>query len=157
MSRRTQIIDFVVTELKKINGNTDSRTAPTRSGYEYKTNVFNNVHRRLKFLNEINDFPTLCVSAGDEDKVSIGAGVRFGTMGVQIRGYVKSENSLDAAEDLADDIEFVINTMSIESSNATFQIVDARVDSIETDEGLFEPFGVVNIGVTISYEQAETV
>ena len=157
MSRRTQIIDFVVTELKKINGNTDSRTAPTRSGYEYKTNVFNNVHRRLKFLNEINDFPTLCVAAGDEDKVSIGAGVRFGTMGVQIRGYVKSENSLDAAEDLADDIEFVINTMSIESSNATFQIVDARVDSIETDEGLFEPFGVVNIGVTISYEQAETV
>ena len=43
MSRRTQIIDFVVTELKRINGNTDSRSAPTRSGYEYKTNVFNNV------------------------------------------------------------------------------------------------------------------
>ena len=99
----------------------------------------------------------MCVATGDDDKVSIGAGVRFGTMGVQIRGYVKSENSLDAAEDLADDIEFVINTLSIESSNATFQIVDARVDSIETDEGLFEPFGVVNIGVTISYEQAETV
>jgi len=53
MSRRTQIIDFVVTELKRINGNTDSRKAPTRSGYEYKTNVFNNVFRRLKFLNEI--------------------------------------------------------------------------------------------------------
>lgn len=157
MSRRTQIIDFVVTELKRINGNTDSRSAPTRSGYEYKTNVFNNVFRRLKFLNEINDFPTLCVSAGAEDRLEIGAGVRFGTMGVQIRGYVKSENSLDTAEDLVDDIEFVINTMAIEANNDTFQIVDARVESVETDEGLFEPFGVVNIGVIIRYEQAETV
>ena len=157
MSRRTQIIDFVVTELKRINGNTDSRKAPTRSGYEYKTNVFNNVFRRLKFLNEINDFPTLCVSAGEEDRVEIGAGVRFGTMGLQIRGYVKAENSLDTAEDLVDDIEFVINTMAIEANNDTFQIVDARVDSVETDEGLYEPFGVVNIGVIIRYEQAETV
>ena len=157
MSRRTQIIGFVVTELKRINGNTESRTAPTRNDYEYKTNVFNNVFRRLKMLNEINDFPTLCVSAGTEDRLEIGAGVRFGTMGLQIRGYVKSENSLDTAEDLVDDIEFVINTMAIEANNDTFQIVDARVDSVETDEGLFEPFGVVNIGVTIRYEQAETV
>ena len=157
MSRRTQIIDFVVTELKKINGGTDSRAAPTRSSYEYKTNVFNNVFRRLKFLNEINDFPTICVNASGEDRLEIGAGVRYGTMGIEIRGYVKSENALDEAENLADDIEFIINTMSIEASDASFQIVDAIINSMETDEGLYEPFGVVIIGVTIRYEQDSTV
>ena len=158
MSRRTQIIDFVVTELKKINGAVDSRTAPIRSGYTYKTNVFNNVFRRMKYINEINDFPTLCVTSGGEDRVEIGAGIRFGTITIDIRGYIKStDNSLDEAENLGDDIEFIINTLNIETNASTFQITDARITSIETDEGLYEPFGVVNVGVLLRYEQDSTV
>ena len=148
MSRRTQIIDFVVTELKRIIGAVDSRTASLRSNYTYKTNVFNNVFRRMKFLNEINDFPTLCVTSGGEDRVEIGAGVRMGTMTINIRGYIKgTDSSLDEAENLGDDIEFVINTLNIEENASTFQITDARIVSVETDEGLYEPYGVVSIGV----------
>ena len=158
MSRRTQIIDFVVTELKRINGAVDSRTASLRSNYTYKTNVFNNVFRRMKFLNEINDFPTLCVTSGGEDRIEIGAGVRVGTMTINIRGYIKcTDSSLDEAENLGDDIEFVINTLNIEENASTFQITDARIVSVETDEGLYEPYGVVSIGVLLRYEQDSTV
>ena len=158
MSRRTQIIDFVVTELKRINGVVDSRTAPLRSNYTYKTNVFNNVFRRMKYLNEINDFPTLCVTSGGEDRIEVGAGVRFGTMSFNIRGYIKStDSSLDEAENLSDDIEFVINTLNIETNASTFQITDARITSIETDEGLYEPYGVINVEVLLRYEQDSTI
>ena len=160
MSRRTQIIDFVVTELKRINGSVDRREdlVPIRSNYTYKTNVFNNVFRRMKFLNEINDFPTLCVTSGGEDRVEIGAGVRMGTMTINIRGYIKgTDSSLDEAENLGDDIEFVINTLNIEENASTFQITDARIVSVETDEGLYEPYGVVSIGVLLRYEQDSTV
>ena len=111
MSRRTQIIDFLVTELKRINKQQDARTVPVRNGYTYKTNVFNNVFRRQKYLNEINDFPTICVRATGEDRLELGAGVRFGTFGFEIRAYVKNEAIIETEEDLADDIEFVLENL----------------------------------------------
>ena len=63
----------------------------------------------------------------------------------------------DYMENLGDDIEFIINTLNIETNASTFQITDARITSIETDEGLYEPFGVVNVGVLLRYEQDSTV
>ena len=41
-SRRTEIIDFLVTELKKIDG----CTSTFNSDYTYNTNLFNNVERK---------------------------------------------------------------------------------------------------------------
>ena len=59
-SRRTEIIDFLVTQLKEIDG----AVSGFNSGYTYTQNLFNNVYRRVKFLDEVNDFPALYVSAG---------------------------------------------------------------------------------------------
>lgn len=157
MSRRTQIIDFLVTELKRINGQQDARTVPVRNGYTYKSNVFNNVFRSMKYLNEVNDFPTLCVTSGSEDRIEIGGGVRFGTFAFEIRAYVKDESTIDAEEDLADDIEFVIESLNSTSSAASFEVVDARITSTETDEGLMTPFGVVIINGLIRYQQDAAV
>ena len=61
-SRRTEIIDFLVTQLKEIDG----AVSGFNSGYTYTQNLFNNVYRRVKFLDEVNDFPALYVSAGTE-------------------------------------------------------------------------------------------
>ncbi len=157
MSRRTQIIDFLVTELKRINGQQDARTAPVRNGYTYKTNVFNNVFRRMKFLNEINDFPTLCVTATGEDRINIGAGVRFGTFGFEIRAYIKNEATIETEEDLADDIEFVLENLTLEATAQTREITDVIITSTETDEGLMTPFGVVIINGILRYQQDATV
>ncbi len=157
MSRRTQIIDFLVTELKRINGQQDSRTVPVRNGYTYKTNVFNNVFRRQKYLNEINDFPTLCIRATGEDRLELGAGVRFGTFGFEIRGYVKEEETIETEEDLADDIEFVLENLTSEATSETREITDVRITSTETDEGLMTPFGVIIINGILRYQQDATV
>lgn len=157
MSRRTQIIDFLVTELKRINGQQDARTVPVRNGYTYKTNVFNNVFRRMKFLNEINDFPTLCVTAAGEDRLEIGAGVRFGTFGFEIRAYIKDEATIETEEDLADDIEFVLENLTSEATSQAREITDVIITSTETDEGLMTPFGVVIISGILRYQQDATV
>jgi len=157
MSRRTQIIDFLVTELKRINGQQDARTVPVRNGYTYKTNVFNNVFRRMKYLNEINDFPTLCVTATGEDRIEIGAGVRFGTFGFEIRAYIKDEATIETEEDLADDIEFVLENLTSEATAQAREITDVIITSTETDEGLMTPFGVVIISGILRYQQDATV
>ena len=157
MSRRTQIIDFLVTELKRINKQQDARTVPVRNGYTYKTNVFNNVFRRQKYLNEINDFPTICVRATGEDRLELGAGVRFGTFGFEIRAYVKNEAIIETEEDLADDIEFVLENLTSEATARTREITDVRITSTETDEGLMAPFGVVIINGILRYQQDATV
>tara|TARA_B100001778_G_C18173559_1_gene443670 strand:- start:103 stop:582 length:480 start_codon:yes stop_codon:yes gene_type:complete len=157
MSRRTQILDFLVTELKRINGAQDSRTLLVRNGYTYKTNVFNNVFRRMKFLNEINDFPTLCVTATGEDRLQIGADVRFGTFGFEIRGYIKNEDTIETEEDLVDDIEFVLESLMSEDTAQDREITDVQIVSTETDEGLMTPFGVVIVNGILRYQQDATV
>tara|TARA_B100000073_G_scaffold109103_1_gene87944 strand:+ start:1726 stop:2223 length:498 start_codon:yes stop_codon:yes gene_type:complete len=153
-SRRKRIMDFLVSELKRIDGEEDGRAEfnyiTVRNGYTYKTNVFNNVFRRMKFLNEINDFPTLCVTTTGEDRIEIGAGVRFGTFGFEIRGYVKDENTIEVEEDLADDIEYALQSAN-DQANA-FEIVDIRITSTETDEGLMTPFGVVIVNGILRYQ-----
>lgn len=157
MSRRTQIIDFLVTELKRINKQQDARTVPVRNGYTYKTNVFNNVFRRQKYLNEINDFPTICVRATGEDRLELGAGIRFGTFGFEIRAYVKNEAIIETEEDLADDIEFVLENLTSEATARARELTDVRITSTETDEGLMAPFGVVIINGILRYQQDATV
>ena len=159
-SRRKRIIDSLVSELKFIDGEEDGRNINVvRTGYTYKTNVFNNVFRRMKFLNEINDFPTLIVTAAGEDRIEIGAGVRFGTFGFEIRGYVKDEDTIEAEEDLADDIEFVLQAMVFSPSDRdnALAITDIILTSTETDEGLMTPFGVVIVTGILRYQVEDVV
>ena len=52
-SRRTDIIDLLVSQLKEIDGAESSFD----SDYTYNVNLYNNVERKIKFLDEVNDFP----------------------------------------------------------------------------------------------------
>ena len=150
-SRRRRIMDFLVNELQRIDGEADGRDyVSVRNGYTYKTNVFDNVFRRQKYLNEINDFPTICVRTAGEDRLEIGADVRFGTFGFEVRGYIKDEDTIETEEDLADDIEYVLESMNNQPN--AFDIVDVRITSTETDEGLMAPFGVVIINGILRYQ-----
>ena len=62
-SRRKEIVEFVVGQLKNIDGG-------CFWVYNHHIHItiilFNNVFRKLKFLDEVNDFPALYVSAGTE-------------------------------------------------------------------------------------------
>jgi hypothetical protein len=144
-SRRTEIIDFLVTQLKEIDG----EVSGFDSAYTYNTNLFNNVFRKLKFLDEVNDFPALYVAAGTEIRDFNSKSLTVATLDVTIRSYVYGEdNSQSLADDLVQDIEHVIYSIG---DNPDKGILDIIIESISTDEGLAIPYGLAEAQLTVVY------
>jgi len=143
-SRRRDIANFLVGELKKING----AVSTFDSSYTYQVNLFDNVFRRLKFLDEINDFPSVYIQAGTENRVYDSKGLTTSTLDIMIRVYVHTENAVEELESTMQDIEFVIYNMDTEK----YGIMDVQVASMGTDEGLLDPYGIGEVAVTVQYD-----
>jgi hypothetical protein len=145
LSRRKEITELLVTELKKING----AISTFDPSYTYNHNVSNNVFRRMKFLDEINDFPTVCITAGTENRVYNTFGVTIGELDLAIRSYLKAESPIPAAENLAEDIEHIVYNLGDRSD---IGVLDITIDSISTDEGLVAPFGILEVSILARYQ-----
>jgi len=143
-TRRQSIVDALVEALKTIDG----------TG-EFYTNVYNNVSPRLKFWDEIDDFPAIHLNAGSERREYQGGGYRDRFLSVVIRCYVKEEDAIEALDKLLEDTETVLELNSrleyldkLGSRQYTHQI---SLISIDTDEGVLEPYGVGEILVEVRY------
>ena len=144
-SRRSEIVDFLVTSLKNIDGAASNYDA----SYTYTQNLFNNVYRKIKFLDEVNDFPALYLSAGTEIRDFNSLSLTVATLDVTIRAYVYGEdNSQSLADDLVQDIEHVIYSLG---DNPEKGILDITIDSISIDEGLAAPYGLAEVELTVVY------
>ena len=144
-NRRTEIVDLLVTNLKNIDGGTSSYNA----SYTYTQNLFDNVYRKIKFLDEVNDFPALYLSAGTEIRNFNSLSLTVATLDVTIRAYVYGEdNSQSLADDLVQDIEHVIYSLG---DNPDKGILDITIDSISIDEGLAAPYGLAEVELTVVY------
>jgi len=143
-SRRLGITNALVDKLKEIDGNGD-----------FNTDMYGNVHPRLKFWDEVNEFPSIHVSAGSESREYQSGGYKDRFLSMTLRVYVHSEDSVEALEELLEDIETVIET------NSRLSYTDRRGDeqftqqitiiSIDTDEGVLEPLGVGEILLEVRY------
>jgi len=144
-SRRTDIVDFLVTQLKEI----DKAQSSFDSSYTYNTNLFTNVFRKIKFIDEVNDFPALYLSAGTENRDFNTKSLTVATLDVTIRAYVFGEDDAQTkVDDLIQDIEHVIYNFGDNSDKGIF---DIQIDNITADEGLIEPYGLAEIVLTIQY------
>lgn len=144
-SRRKEIIEFVVGELKNINGGTSTYD----NTYTYNNDLFNNVYRKLKFLDEVNDFPAIYVSAGTEIRNFNSKDLTVAQLDVTIRAYVYGEdNSQSLADDIVQDIEHVVYSLE---DKPDIGIQDIIIDNISTDEGLAHPYGLAEIELTTVY------
>jgi hypothetical protein len=144
-SRRKEIVEYIVTQLKQIDG----EASGFNPSYTYYNNLFNNVYRKLKFLDEVNDFPSIYVSAGTEIRDFNSKSLTVGTLDVTIRAYVFGEdNSQDLSDNLVQDIEHVIYSLG---DNPEMGILDITIDNISTDEGLATPYGIAEVELTIVY------
>jgi hypothetical protein len=132
-TRRTQIINALISDLES---NTE-----VASG---------NVHKRYKYLDEINDFPSITFVARNEDRVHYGGANKFARVSVDLRGYVFAEDQLDKAESLAANVETkVIDVFA--SNHRDLEVDSALVTSFRTDEGLMSPYGVADLSFIITY------
>ena len=139
-TRRKQIIDGLVTEIGQ-----------TIDVHE------NNVYNSFKYLDEINDFPSVCFVAGSENREELGANRRLGTIEVALRGYVFDENNVDIAEILAQNVESKVDSFSANVAARANGVADARVTAFRTDEGLLQPYGVADLEIEILYDLEENV
>ena len=135
-TKRRKIVDALVEKIKLVNGQ-----------HPYNSNIFNNVSGRLKFLDEIEEFPKVCIIAGDEVREYQTAGFKWRFLTLSIRAYVRNEE--DAQEELAtlfEDIEKIVDEndalvydTSVVPNGTTTSLT---IESIGTDEG-----GIATLGI----------
>ena len=144
-TKRKKVITALVDKLKLINGR-----------HPYNSNVFNNVSGTLKFLDEIEEYPKLCVIAGDEIREYQTGGFKWRFLTITIRAYVRDED--DAQEELAtlfEDIEKIIDENDALVYDTSIvpegKTTSMTVDSLTTDEGVIAPLGIGEMIVTVRY------
>lgn len=107
---------------------------------------------RTPYLNDVNDFPSVCVLRNTITRQHIGAGRQEYVESFILRAYAHSsiESAIESAETLARAIEH--NTASFTSTN----LRDARVLSITTDEGFLAPYSLCETEIELSYDYTNT-
>ena len=143
-TRRLGIVNALVTKLKEINGTGD-----------FLTNLFDNVSPRLKFWDEVEDFPAVHLNAGSETREYQGGGYKDRFLTITLRCYVNADDSVLALDELMEDVETVLENNSRLSytdrqgnTHTTHQIT---IVSIDTDEGVLEPLGVGEMQIEVHY------
>ena len=143
-SKRSNIVSALVDKLKTIDGQG-----------AFLTDVGDNVLPRLKFWDEVQDFPAIHLNAGAETRDYRAAGVRDRFLTITIRCYVKSEDAQEALNELMEDVETVVEDNSrltyTDKANNVHYTQQITVVSITTDEGVLEPLGVGEMLVEVRY------
>ena len=143
-TRRLGIISALVTKLKEIDG--------TGS---FLTNLYDNVSPRLKFWDEVEEFPAVHLNAGSETREYQGGGYKDRFLSVTLRCYVQAEDSVLALDELMEDIETVLEDNSAlqytDRQGATQYTQQITIVSIDTDEGVLEPLGVGELQIEVRY------
>jgi len=142
---RKKIVDALVDKLKGINGN-----------HPFNSNLSNNVDGHLKFLDEIEQYPKVCIVAGDEFREYQPGAFKWRLLDLTIRAYINDEN--DAQETLAlllEDIERIIdnndNLVYDDSVDPNKSTTSLTIGSISTDEGVIAPLGIGEVTVRVRY------
>lgn len=143
--RRKEIANFLVEKFNLINGTFSN----FNSNYKYKSNIVNKVFRRIKFIDEINAFPSAYIQISEETRIYNTDEFVEAELPVVIRVYVKSGSPTVDLENIAQDIEHVIYSLPNELN---IGITDITIDDITNDNGVIAPFGIGEVFLTVFYQ-----
>jgi len=139
-TKRTSIVTALAEKFKLING-----IAP------YQINLFDNAHAKLKFWDEVQQFPAVFVTPGSEQREYLPSDFTWGYLNVCVKAYVRGEEPQTELEQLLEDLETVVDLNRVlEYSSGKFT-TEILVTSITTDEGLLAPYGVGEINLQVRY------
>ena len=144
-TQRKKIAEALVVKLKELDGN-----------YPYNTNIFNNADSHLVFLDEIQQYPKICVVAGDETRQYQPGGFKWRFVQLTIRAYVEDANDpQEVLSLLLEDIERVIDNNDVlvydDTVDPNLQTTSITIESISTDEGVIAPLGIGEMVVEVRY------
>jgi hypothetical protein len=142
-SRRSGITNALAEVLGKIDGR----------GL-YKQSVAE-TSARLKFWDEVEEFPAIHLNAGSETRQYQTAGYKDRFLNVTIRCYVNQEDSVEALDELLEDVETVLEEKSQllyhDRNGLEQKTQQITIISIDTDEGVLDPLGVGEILIEVRY------
>ena len=144
-TKRTKIAEALANKLKEIDGS-----------HPFNINIFDNVATKMVFLDEIEQYPKVCVIAGDETREYLPDGYKWRFLNLTIRAYINNED--DAQEELAlllEDIERIIDENDAlvydDTVNPNESTTSLTIESIGTDEGVIQPLGIGEMVVEVRY------
>lgn len=142
MSKRSSIVKALAEKLKDINGSSP-----------YTVNLYNNSFPKLKFWDEVQDFPAVYLTPGSEMREYLPGEFKWGYLGISIKAYCKGDSSQDELEDLLADLETCIDSNRVlvydDQGSETTEIL---ITGITTDEGLLAPYAVGEINLQVRYQ-----
>jgi hypothetical protein len=143
MSKRNSITKALAEKLKTIDG-----TAP------YTSNLYDNSYAKLKFWDEIQDFPAVYLVPGTEIREYHPADFTWCYLNIAVKVYVKDQDDPQfELETLLHDLETCINDNRVlvyDQANS-LETTEILIQSIMTDEGLLVPYGVGEINLQVRY------
>ena len=143
-TRRSSIIEALTNKLKTIS---------LTNGFS--TDLGEQAFSRMKFWDEISEFPCICLVAGPESIVHQGAGLKDRYLDVTLRAYVNEEDSILALEKLLEDVEIILDNngrLAYEDSSGALNYTrDIIITLIDTDQGALAPLGVGEMTLQVKY------
>ena len=143
-TRRLGIVEALVEKLKDING--------TGS---FLSDVAGNVSPRLKFWDEVEEFPAIHLNAGSETREYQAGGYKDRFLSVTVRCYVQAEDAVEALDELMEDVETVLEENSRlkykDRTNTDQYTQQITIVSLDTDEGVLEPMGIGEMLIEVRY------
>ena len=144
-TKRKKVVDALVNKIKLINGQ-----------HPYFSNVSENVDGRLKFLDEIEQYPKVCVIAGDEFREYQPNAFKWRLLDITIRVYIHDNNDtqetlallLEDLERVIDDNDNLVYDDTVDPSQSTTSLT---IGSISNDEGVIAPLGIGEMTVRVRY------
>jgi hypothetical protein len=143
MTKRTSIVTALAEKFKVING-----AAP------YNSDLFENSYPKLKFWDEVQDFPSVYLVAGTETRQYHPGDFVWCFLNISVKVYVKDESyPQEELEDVLNDLETVINDnrVLVYDTTSNLSTTEILIQSITTDEGLLAPYGVGEINLQVRY------
>lgn len=143
MSKRNSITKAIAEKLKTIDG-----TAP------YTSNLYDNSYAKLKFWDEIQDFPAVYLVPGNEIREYHPADFTWCFLNIAIKVYVRDQDDPQfELETLLHDLETCINAnrVLVYDQDKSLETTEILIQSIMTDEGLLVPYGVGEINLQVRY------
>ena len=142
---RKKIVDTIVNKIKLIDGQ-----SPNNS------NVFQNVHGGMIFLDDIQEFPKVCVVAGDETRQYQPGEFKWRFLSLDVRVYVEDQDDpQEVLAQLMEDIERVIDNNDVmiydDTVSPHLTTTSLTLQSMSTDEGVLKPLGIGELTLECRY------
>lgn len=145
MTKRSQIAQA----LAKLLADSLTGTAP------YTTDLSGNAYAKLKFWDEIQDFPAVYLTPGMEMREYLPGEFAWGMLNISLKLYCRGDDAQTELETLLGDVETCIDQnrrLVYDTTQPGLETTEILITSITTDEGLLAPYAIGEINLQVRYQ-----